>query len=90
MDSLQIHINVQGQDISFDYHQREMKKGAWAATIKDECGTVEEILLGNSPDKCLEELVPFLNLLGNVIEISSSEKGNPYIAELQNKLKLYN
>jgi|SRR6476660_1821063 len=86
MNSLRIKIDIEGQEISFSYEHHRMDPGAWSATIVDECGTVEEILLALSPDECLDAVTPFLTQFGRIVSVTSTESHNPYVSKLQHKL----
>jgi hypothetical protein len=85
MESLQINLNVAGEEIAFLYHQ-DMVNDLYSAVITDECSTIEEHLIAHSVDACLDELVPFLGQLGNVVSITSVEPDCPSIIKLQQKL----
>jgi hypothetical protein len=81
-----INVEVQGKEISFLYEHFRYGEHTWAARISDECMTVEESLTAATPDKCLDELIPFLDKMGKVTSITSSEPSSPYIDKLQHKL----
>jgi hypothetical protein len=85
MESLKINLNVEGEEIAFLYHQ-DMVNDLYSAVIIDECSTIEEHLVAYSADACLDELVPFLGQLGNVISITSVEPDCPSIIKLRKKL----
>jgi hypothetical protein len=86
MESLQINVNVQGEEIAFLYRQ-DIVDDLWSGVIIDECSTIEERLVARSVDGCLDGLVPFLEQLGNVVSITSAEGNSPYVGMLQRKLK---
>lgn len=86
MESLQIYVNIQGEEISFLY-QQEAVNDIWTAVIIDECSTIEEHLLAYSADGCLDELIPFLKQLGHVVSITSAVPDSPCLGMLQRKLE---
>ncbi len=86
MDSLEINVDIQGQEIAFLYEYGINHDEIWTGKIIDECRTVEENLLATSAEKCLDELVPFLVQLGEVISITSPQPNSPYISKLKRKL----
>jgi len=81
-----INVDIQGQKVAFLYEHFRYGEHTWGAHIADESMTVEETLTASTPEKCLDELIPFLDLMGKVVSVTSSEPSSPYIDKLQSKL----
>ena len=81
-----INVDIQGHEVAFMYEHFRYGEHTWGAYISDESMTIEETMTASSPEKCLDELIPFLDLMGRVVSVTSSEPASPFIDKLQHKL----
>ncbi|RZJ31497.1 MAG: hypothetical protein EOO48_01925 [Flavobacterium sp.] len=87
MESFKINVIVQGSEIAFTYRQDNISH-LWLGVVVDECQTIEGHVHACSAEECLDELVPFLERLGDVVSVTETSKKSQAAENLRRRLKL--